>query len=200
MLCASFVITYEEGYQARLESSSAKACRRPKTTSFLPLPIASARRNCGRSLYVHYDAMSSRLVPALISVVAIASCGEPLKPPLPALMEAAHSTGGTNSLCEPSLAEGSTPETASHSPEMVQRLKRSFPVGTPASKLREELVQQGFQLEKACSPDGSVSLAWFRQSGGNGITTMPAFGSVYWKADASGNLIWVTGDIAFTGL
>jgi hypothetical protein len=115
-------------------------------------------------------------------------------------MEAAHTTGGSNFLCEPGSGEGSTPETASHSPEMVLRLKRSFPVGTAVSRLREGLVQQGFQLSKPCSPDGSIGWAWFQQSGGNGVTAMPAYGSVYWKEDASGKILWVTGDIAFTGL
>jgi hypothetical protein len=115
-------------------------------------------------------------------------------------MESAHTTGGSNSLCDPGSGEGSTPETASHSPEMVKRLKRYFPVGTTSKSLREWLVKQGFTLKGPCSSDGSISWAWFQQSGGNGITAMPAFGSVYWKEDASGNLVWVTGDIGFTGL
>jgi hypothetical protein len=141
-----------------------------------------------------------RLFSYFVCVCTIASCGEPLKPALPALMKSAHTTGGSNTLCEPGSGESSTPEMASHSPEMVQRLNYNFPVGTSASKLREWLVQQGFTLSEPCSPDGRISWAWFRQSGGNGITTMPAFGKVFWKEDGSGKLVWVTGDIGFTGL
>jgi hypothetical protein len=115
-------------------------------------------------------------------------------------MESAHTNGGSNSLCKPGSGEGSTPETASYSPEMAKRLKRLFPVGTTSKNLRDWLLKQGFTLNGPCSSDGSISWAWFRQSGGNGITVMPAFGSIYWKEDASSKLVWVTGDIGFTGL
>ena len=130
-------------------------------------------------------------------------CVEPLDPPLPALLEGARSTGGSNSLCEPDAFDGiggTTPETASHSPEIVQRLNRDFPPGVPAEQLRQSLVIQGFVIHDACSSDGSVSLAVFRQRGGNGITSFPAFGTVHWKKDEAGRIIWVTGDIHFTGL
>jgi hypothetical protein len=137
---------------------------------------------------------------AIISAVLLTGgCGKPLSP-LPPLLQGAHSTGGGNFLCEPGSMPGSTPQTASHSPEIVRRLRRSFPPGTAAAQLREELARQGFQLHESCSPDGSISWAGFRQDGGNGITAMPAFGSVYWKVDGDDRIVWATGDIVRTGL
>jgi hypothetical protein len=136
----------------------------------------------------------------LAAGITAGGCGAPLSPPLPPLFEGAHTTGGSNSLCEPEGRQGSTPETASHSPEIVQRLRRDFPPGTPTARLREALARQGFRLHEPCSPDGSIRWAEFRQSGGNGITAMAAFGTVYWKEDNAGRVVWTTGDIAFTGL
>jgi hypothetical protein len=140
------------------------------------------------------------LIAALTLCFALSACGDPVSRPLPPLLQGASTTGGTNSLCERRQGKGSTPETASHSPEIVQRLRRDFPVGSAAAKLREALSRQGFSIHDACSPDKSVSWAEFRQSGGNGITAMPAYGTVYWKQDQAGRLVWATGDIAFTGL
>jgi hypothetical protein len=136
----------------------------------------------------------------LAASIASGGCGAPLSPPLPPLLEGAHSTGGSNSLCEPGGRHGSTPETASHSPEIALRLRREFPPGTPAARLREALARQGFRLHEPCSPDGSIRWAEFRQSGGNGITAMAAFGIVYWKENDAGRLVWATGDISFIGL
>ena len=61
------------------------------------------------------------------------------------------------------------------------------------------LTQQGFLLHRSCSTDGSVSWAEFRQSGG-GIGATPMFGTVYWKENAAGRIVWATGDVSFTGL
>jgi hypothetical protein len=132
--------------------------------------------------------------------LALSACGESVSPPLPPLLQDASAGGGSNFLCEPGSALGSTPETASHSPQIVERLRRDFPPGTQAKKLRAVLVQQGFRLHIACSPDGSVSWAEFTQKGGDGITAMAASGMVYWKEDRSGRLVWATGNIGFRGL
>lgn len=144
----------------------------------------------------------SRKITTVVGVgyLALAGCGEPLTPPLPPLLQGATTVGGSNFLCEPGSGGGLLPETASHSPEIVRRLKHGFPAGTPAARLRDSLTQQGFSLHDRCSSDGSVSWAEFRQRGGNGITAMAAFGTVFWKEDQAGRLVWTTGDIAFTGL
>ena len=128
------------------------------------------------------------------------SCSGAVSPPLPPLAVGATTTGGSISLCEPGPEPGSTPATASHSPEINRRLVRDFPAGSPAALLRRSLVRQGFKIDGSCSPDGSVRLAEFRQRGGNGITAIPAFVTVYWKEDGAARLAWATGDIAFTGL
>jgi hypothetical protein len=137
----------------------------------------------------------------MVVVVALplASCGEPLGR-LPAIAHQASTTGGSNSLCEPGALPGSTPETASHSPEIVARLRRRFPPGSPAPVLRSYFKQQDFELYEGCSPDRSISLATFRQRGGNGITSFPAFVAVYWKGDGAARIVWTTGDVAYTGL
>ena len=136
--------------------------------------------------------------------ISLTSCGEPLDPPLPPLLQGASSTGGSNFLCEPDLVsegvEGTTPDTVSHSTEIVGRLNSAFPRGSLAKLLRQSLADQGFEIHDACSPDGSVSFPIFRQRGGNGITSYPAFGTVFWREDELGRLVWSTGDIAFTGL
>ena len=135
----------------------------------------------------------------LAAAFALSACGKP-NPPLPPLLQDATTTGGTTDLCGGGQGQGSTPETASHSPEMVHRLRHDFPAGTAAAGLREALSRQDFTVHPACSPDKSISWAEFRQHGGNGITAMSAFGTVYWKEDPAGRLVWTTGDISFTGL
>lgn len=136
-----------------------------------------------------------------ISLVALASCAVPLSP-LPPLLQGASSTGGSKFLCQswPSEWGGSTPETASHSPEIVERLTRDFPPGSSAARLRESLLRQGFTLHEACSPDGRVSWAEFLQRGGDQVWAPPAFGTVHWREDGAGRLVWTTGDVVFSGI
>ncbi len=47
--------------------------------------------------------------------------------------------------------------------------------------------------------EGSLA-ARFDQTGGNGVTSMRATAIIIWKADAEGQIVWTTGDIAYTGL
>ncbi|EQB32342.1 hypothetical protein M529_10155 [Sphingobium ummariense RL-3] len=62
------------------------------------------------------------------------------------------------------------------------------------------LSRQRFTIHDGCSADKSVSWAEFRQRRSNGVATyQAAFGTVYWKQDEIGRLIWTTGDIAYTG-
>lgn len=68
-------------------------------------------------------------------------------------------------------------------------------------ELRTTLLRQGFTIHDGCSVDKSVSWAEFRQRRSNGLSSYQAmFGTVYWKQDATGRLIWATGDVAYTGL
>ena len=132
--------------------------------------------------------------------LALGGCGLPSHE-LPLLLLGATTTGGSNFLCEGGNEQGSEPQTASHSPEIVARLRVGYPQGSLASELRTNLSRQGFTIHDGCSADKSVSWAEFRQRRSNGTATyQAAFGAVYWKQDKVGRLIWATGDIAYTGL
>lgn len=70
-----------------------------------------------------------------------------------------------------------------------------------AADLRKDLLRQGFTIQGGCSADRSVSWAEYQQRDSNGFGYYtPAFGTVYWKQDTTGRLVWATGDIAYTGL
>lgn len=94
---------------------------------------------------------------------------------------------------------GTTPDTVSHSPEIVARLRHDFPAGSSAANLISSLRKQGFTLHR-CASDRTMGYALFSQQGGSAILSYPASASIYWKADAQGRLIWTTGDIGYRGL
>jgi hypothetical protein len=142
--------------------------------------------------------MAFRMLIPLSAALALIACERPA-PPLPPLLQGATTTGGTFDPCGRGGSPGSTPETAAHSPEIVERLRRDFPAGTSAARLRDSLSRQGFTI-RDCPLDRSVAWAEFRQHGGNGITAMAAMGTVFWKQDRAGRLVWTTGDIAFSGV
>jgi len=132
--------------------------------------------------------------------LVLSGCGQALDE-LPPILIGATTTGGSNFLCEGDNERGSSLETASHSPEIVERLRVNYPPGSPASKLRTSLLRQGFTIHDGCSADKSVSWAEFRQRRSNGFAIYQAvFGTVYWKQDAVGRLIWTTGDVGYTSL
>lgn len=137
---------------------------------------------------------------AVICLVGVsAACSSP-SPPLPPLLQNATTTGGTTDICEPITlergSEGTTPDTVSHSPEIVARLNRDFPPGSRSDNLRTALLGMGFKMIPC---PGSLA-ARFDQKGGNGITTMRATAIIIWRADSEGRILWTTGDIAYTGL
>jgi hypothetical protein len=139
-------------------------------------------------------------LPLIAACLALSGCGQAVEE-LPEILIGATTTGGSNSLCEGGNDHGSPTETASHSPEIVERLRADYPAGSPASKLRTTLLRQGFIIHDGCSFDKTVSWAEFRQRRSNGVATyQAAFGTVYWKQDPAGRVIWATGDIAYTGL
>ena len=148
--------------------------------------------------------MRAKFLWASVVCSLVTSCGDTPSPPLPPLLKGATGGGGGDFLCNPlpndmrGKMSGETPETVAQSPEIVARLRKSFPTGSPASALESTLVNQGFKLE-ACSSQ-NVKRATFSQTGGNGITAMSAFASVTWKTDATGQIVWTTGNIGFRGL
>jgi hypothetical protein len=134
--------------------------------------------------------------------IALGGCEENAAPPLPPLLRNATAVGGSNFLCQPGLGQASTPETASHSPQIQKRLDEQFPPGTASTQLRDPLVRQGFQIHLQCSPDNTVSWAEFSQKSRDGILDIETgvFGTVYWKEDANGRIVWASGNVAYTGL
>jgi hypothetical protein len=135
-------------------------------------------------------------------VVGLLAAGCSPSPQLPPLLQDASTTGGSNFLCHPADTrggQGTTPGTVSHSPQIVARLHRDFPVGSPSDKLVSTLRQQGFTLHR-CEVDNAIGYALFSQKEGFAIMSYPASASIYWKADTQGRLIWTTGDIGYRGL
>lgn len=136
---------------------------------------------------------------AILGLVGMATACFSPSPPLPPLLQNATTTGGTTDLCEPvSLPRGSagtTPETVSHSPEIVARLNRDYPPGSSSDRLQTALIKMGFRM---ISCQGSHA-ARFDQTGGNGITSMRASALIIWRADTEGRIVWTTGDIGYTG-
>jgi hypothetical protein len=138
----------------------------------------------------------------LACVLPAVGCGGPLSQ-IPELVQGAHSTGGENYLCGPyprGVKYGdisTTPETASHSPEINSRLHERFPPGSPSAALRRLLVEEGFQLRGACPPDGRTQFASYAQSGGSGLDQR-IFATVYWKTDSHDKLVWSSGNIENT--
>ena len=143
--------------------------------------------------------LMKNLLAVAAACVVVSACGQPSHE-LPPLLLGATTTGGSNFLCEGRNQQGSNPGTTSHSPEIVARLRAGYPPGAAAAVLRSRLSRDGFTIHDACSADKSVSWAEFRQWRSNGVATYQAlFGTVYWKQDKVGHLIWATGDVAYTG-
>jgi hypothetical protein len=148
-----------------------------------------------------YDEPVKKLLTIAVVVTSVAACSwSSPSPPLPPLIQNARTTGGTNALCDPGVfepgSEGTTPDTVSHSPEIVSRLKRDYPPGSLSEDLEHALIQMGFKM----IPCRGALAARFDQKGGNGITSMPATAVIIWKADEQGRILWTAGDIAYTGL
>lgn len=131
------------------------------------------------------------LVVACLSWYPLAQIG------LPPLVKGASDTGGTGYDCATEPAPTSNPE-LDRSPEMIERLRKSFPPGSPSSRLRASLVRQGFTLEGACPrgyprpPNPNVSWAQYRRNGNEVVA------NVYWRETPDGRLIWTFADVGYT--
>jgi len=115
------------------------------------------------------------------------------------LVKGATSGGGVSYSCEAGPAPAADPKYAS-SPELVERLRASFPPGSASSRLRLSLVNQGFMLHGKCPPvagqllDPSVSWAQFRRNGNEVVA------NVYWRQAADGQVLWTFGEVFYTSL
>ena len=134
-----------------------------------------------------------RIMLCLIGCVTITSC----KPPLPPLLEGASTSGGLYGGC-PRAVLVDRKELAL-SPELDERLRQQFPPGTPARKLSEALVSQGFVLGRPCKEDNSIREANFTKKGDGFYYLFRTDSSVFWKTDERGNIVWTEGFLMFIG-
>lgn len=142
----------------------------------------------------------ARLGHVFAIVVAVTGCASPKD--LPALL--AHATAGSGwaSACpgrNDNEREMMARSKLAVSPELSDRLSRQFPLGSPASALKEELSTDGFEAPSACEADPTIMGAAFFQKG-SGLLPYDVNASVYWKADGDGKIIWTKGFIFYMGL
>lgn len=132
---------------------------------------------------------------AVLAVAGVAFLVWPNNRPLPPLIVGAHSGGG-QSACP--FADGHPPSVGDVSPQLQVRLQEQFPSGTPVERLIKELKNQGFGDVLKCEHDPTIQWVGFYKAAGFSLHATTAF--VYWKADASGSLVWTKGYVFFVGL
>lgn len=136
-------------------------------------------------------------------LLAVSGCREPLTPSTPPLLEKVTAAGGWwNGGCPPKdklEADRWKPSEEALSPELMARLSGQFPVGSPASRLEQNLKQQGFIVRRPCNEIPTIRVGEFRQSGGGLDGPYPIWAQVAWKQDATGKIMWTKGTVAFTG-
>lgn len=131
--------------------------------------------------------------PMSLILMAALGCLAGCQERLPPLVRGATARGGEGYDCEMDVAPSSDPR-FDFSPEIVERLRRSFPPGSQSAQLRSSLARQGFKLEGPCSPDRSISFAQFR------LNKNEVVADVYWREDTSGRIIWTFGEVSYTYL
>ena len=116
---------------------------------------------------------------------------------LPPLVKGASTTGGTGYNCSSDPPDESDPQ-LDRSPEIIDRLRKSFPPGSPASRLRESLARQGFKTPQPCPrgyprpPNANVNWAQYRRNGNEVVA------NVYWRETSDGRIIWTFADVGYT--
>jgi hypothetical protein len=137
---------------------------------------------------------------AIAVAVAVAGCASPKD--LPALLAHATAGSGWGSAC-PGRNDNERAMMAGRklavSLELSDRLGRQFPLGSPASVLKEELSTDGFEAPTACEADPTIMSATFFQKG-SGLLPYDVNASVYWKVAGDGKIVWTKGFIFYQGL
>ncbi len=113
---------------------------------------------------------------------------------LPPLLRNASSPGGYSDGCP--RAKWAYADTSAASPEINERLSRDFPPGSPASMLSAELIKEGFTIDPPCSDDTTIKIASYTQKH---YFLYQAYGTIYWKVDSAGNIVWSEGFIELDG-
>jgi hypothetical protein len=114
---------------------------------------------------------------------------------LPLLLRNASSPGGYADGCPRPKWDSTSPLAVS--PEINERLRRSFPPGTPARKLSAELIKEGFSIDAPCTDDNTIKIASYTEKH---YFLYQAYANIYWKVDSSGNIVWAEGFIEYEGL
>ena len=152
---------------------------------------AVTSQDCSLRSSCHYADMRNLFILAVLLILS--SCNAVRQSDLPPLIFGATSRGGVSFDCR--LNEPATSDrNLAASPEILERLRKSFPLGSSSAVLRSALVKQGFKLMGSCSPDGTISWAQFRKNGNEVVA------SIFWREDQNGKLAWYLGDIAYTWL
>ena len=130
----------------------------------------------------------------LIGASGLAGCNKSSTPPL--LRDATTgTTRGLDSVCPEDVR---APMGVSNgSPELNQRLRQQFPVGSAESKLVRALSDQGFHIgtyssAPACPDDEAIQEAQYHGSAG----WTPVDAQVFWKADKVGRILWTKGFVS----
>lgn len=122
------------------------------------------------------------------AALCVAGCGPYQRTPA-LLRDVGKQVGGTWDLCV-----GQPVDEAVHSELLASRLTSRFPVGTPGREVRQGLASEGFQLDR-CDENPAIHIARYRWERGwnwRGVT-YGGLGTVTYKTDPSGRLLWITG-------
>lgn len=146
--------------------------------------------------------MAGGLIGGALVLGALAAGWPGPKPPLPPLLRDVSAGGGWWGACPPENPDDARMQEGglALSPELNQRLSRSFPPGSSEMKMMKALRLQGFQLlSSPCKNDHSIHLARFTQVGG-GMLVYPITAEVFWKVDPTGSIVWTKGFVMYLGL
>jgi hypothetical protein len=135
------------------------------------------------------------------ALVSFAACAGP-QPPLPPLLQNVTAGSGWWGACPPETAEEARLRDLSPlalSPELDERVARSFPIGSSEMVLVDTLRAQGFELRPSCKGDQSIHAAEFEQHP-HGLLPYPLTAKVFWKVDSAGNIEWTKAFVRYSGL
>ena len=139
---------------------------------------------------------------SLTLTASLLTCCNPLKPPIPPFLRDADENSGSwwSAGCPVEDASFEHADDEASAPNVVQRLYRRFPPGTPASALVQFLSSQGLQLIGSCDNGPSVLRARFAQ----GDMILPPFypmdAIIAWKQDKASRIVWIKAMVEWTGL
>lgn len=138
-----------------------------------------------------------------LAVLPLAAC-EDFSPPTPPLLIGVSARGGWWEGGCPALSGDEVglrdPALEALSPELTERLRSQFPVGSDARRLERSLRDQGFGAVVPCANAPAVRKMEFRQSVDGFFGPRPGiYASVAWE-ERRGRIMWTKGHVAFSDL